>query len=779
MARQYDPITSFTAGEISPQLRGRVDIDAYRSSAQTMRNFQPLQYGGARRRFGTEYVRDLGPEGAVARLIPFVISGTQGSIVALCNSVIRVVPSSDGTGPGYAGVPQWTGTFPNFVNVMEVDYAQVGQMLVLVHPSMSPMALTRVSDTEFMWRILPLAEPPTISGPVFLAQPAQFTYTESGATGTITLLSGTFRPSDVGRFLSRGTASMYITSLASSSVANVNFQSPISGTSGDLWISGTPDVSLNVGVSPAGSLMSVSMGSGVPNAVDVPETPFRFQDVGSYIFARGGVFEITLNSTGTVLEPDGYHGTIQVRVVRQADPGTANPTKAFRVERRLFGAARSGTGYIPAEYNNGYPGTVTFNDQRMVLSGFPGRPRMFVGSVAGDVLDFTNTGDVGDGYNWAADGSGKIRHVASGNHLLLFGEDGEYQAEGQDYGPITTDIPRIRLQTTEGIGGVQPVKVDRDFVFVQRSGKKVVSIGYDVSIQGYETSDLTLLAEHITGPGIVDVAYQRRPVPTLYCVRADGKMACLTLDRTQRVTAWWLWDTGFSTGIESVAVIPSLTEDVLWLSAWRGVGGLPRTLERVQTHYTGLAANNLPGIGYYLDKARIVDRYPDVTAAPYEITTHLPNQSVQVTADGVYVGAFTADGDGKITISAPGRFVLYGLSYSAELTPMPPEIPSSAGAGLGHSAQAVSVTVKVHQSYGGLINGAPITVPDQNGIPQDRLLAAEANGVKLTALLYSTDVAVQGLQGWKQAEPLVSITQNEPLPLHVLAVTARQGASGG
>lgn len=49
-------------------------------------------------------------------------------------------------------------------------------------------------------------------------------------------------------------------------------------------------------------------------------------------------------------------------------------------------------------------------------------------------------------------------------------------------------------------------------MFVQRSGRKLYAVAYDPdSYVAYSANDMTVLAEHITEGGVIDMAYQQQP----------------------------------------------------------------------------------------------------------------------------------------------------------------------------------------------------------------------------------------------------------------------------
>jgi hypothetical protein len=747
---RYDPQVNFSAGELSPQLRGRVDIDAYQHAAWKMENFQPLQYGGVRRRFGTELIYGI----VQSRLVPFVLGVGQSYVISLSNLGIQAWPVGVSIGPSYPVLGSiWTTTTPwTMAQVPEVRYAQSGNFMVFCHPEHPPYALSRRSDTDWWFRPLTFLEPPMADSPIYLRATGDVTVASGVGTGrAATGTAGTFFAADVGRSIIRGSGYGIITAVASDTAATVHSFIDFNGTTGGWFLGGQPRASL-----------AFSAIGEVGQEITITSTPagWRVGDADGYLFANNGVYRLGTPS------PDGI--TILARVVRK--PTASTTTTTYRLMHPTFGWPFGQS----AEYRREYPTAVAFHDQRLVFGGLKGLPQTFIGSVAGDVLDFTRTDDPVDAYQWNIEGAGSILHLLVDNDLLALTVDSEHAVSGPDYSTVTNQGVRIRKQSTDGASRVAPVKVGREHIFVQRSGKSVQALGFEIQIQGYDTKELTLLAEHITGPGIVDMAFARRPVPTLYCVRSDGRMACLTLDQKQRVTAWWLWATEGT--IESVVSVPLANYDEVWMTVLRGGFGTDRLLERIQQTYqptvNGVQSSQV--LGYLLDAARLYTSTPAGPTGSTLITTSLPEGTlVQVQADGMFGGTYSVNASGQITVPYTFWQAVVGIPYSALLQPMPPELPTAAGSGMGRAAWAADITVKFHQTIGGTVNDQAVTRPDSNGIPQPRRDAMTTPNVRDFSLdLVNSDVKM-GAEGWLQAQPLVIVAQQEPLPMHVLAVVQK------
>lgn len=92
---QGSPIqVSFNGGELSPRLEGRVDIDKYASGCRTMDNFIPLVQGGALKRSGTHFVKEVKDSADATVLIPFEFGDTQAYILEFGDQYIRVFKDS-------------------------------------------------------------------------------------------------------------------------------------------------------------------------------------------------------------------------------------------------------------------------------------------------------------------------------------------------------------------------------------------------------------------------------------------------------------------------------------------------------------------------------------------------------------------------------------------------------------------------------------------------------------------------------------------------------------
>ena len=74
---------SFTTGEITPELYGRVDIGRYQTSLARLRNFIVHVYGGVSRRTGTILLGEAKNAAKKCRLIPFEYNSDEDQAYAM------------------------------------------------------------------------------------------------------------------------------------------------------------------------------------------------------------------------------------------------------------------------------------------------------------------------------------------------------------------------------------------------------------------------------------------------------------------------------------------------------------------------------------------------------------------------------------------------------------------------------------------------------------------------------------------------------------------------
>lgn len=145
---RFEPfINTFTSGELSPRLVGRDDLDQYRRAARRLRNFIVQPQGGVTRRPGTWFVSAVHSHAYKSRLIPFRFSTDIAYVVELSHQVARFYVNGGLLRDG--GNPVTVATPYAHTDLDAIQYAQEADVLYLVHPNYPPYKLSRVTPTSF------------------------------------------------------------------------------------------------------------------------------------------------------------------------------------------------------------------------------------------------------------------------------------------------------------------------------------------------------------------------------------------------------------------------------------------------------------------------------------------------------------------------------------------------------------------------------------------------------------------------------------------------------
>ena len=131
--------TSFTSGELTPELLGRGDLRAYENGARRLRNVFIQSTGGVVRRPGLRHVAGLpGP----ARLAAFEFNTEQTYLLAFLHGRLLVFS-------GDAKVAETTGPWTE-ATLPSLAWTQSADTLLLFHPEMAPQRITRTASSGWI-----------------------------------------------------------------------------------------------------------------------------------------------------------------------------------------------------------------------------------------------------------------------------------------------------------------------------------------------------------------------------------------------------------------------------------------------------------------------------------------------------------------------------------------------------------------------------------------------------------------------------------------------------
>ena len=138
MPRIWTQKSSFSAGEISPELLGRGDLRAYENGALKLRNVFIQPTGGVTRRLGFRFIDIASGPG---RLVAFEFNTEQ--VYLLMFSDQRVDVYRDGWRVADFEAP-WT-----LDQLGQINWTQSADTLLVVHPDVAPRKITRSSHVDW------------------------------------------------------------------------------------------------------------------------------------------------------------------------------------------------------------------------------------------------------------------------------------------------------------------------------------------------------------------------------------------------------------------------------------------------------------------------------------------------------------------------------------------------------------------------------------------------------------------------------------------------------
>ena len=208
--------TSFTAGELAPELLGRPDLRAWANGAARLRNVFIQPTGGVTRRPGLRHVATLP---GTAKLIPCEYTTEQTYLIVLTDQLLSVfagdVQLVQVSGP-------WTADM-----LAQIAWTQSADTLLLCHPAMPPQRVTRTGASS--WSVAPWA---FTRAPWHRFADAAVSLTPSATAGSLQLTASApvFDPLHVGVRFRLGGRRLVITSVVSSQQASATAIDPLVGT---------------------------------------------------------------------------------------------------------------------------------------------------------------------------------------------------------------------------------------------------------------------------------------------------------------------------------------------------------------------------------------------------------------------------------------------------------------------------------------------------------------------------------------------------------------------
>lgn len=341
--------------------------------------------------------------------------------------------------------------------------------------------------------------------------------------------------------------------------------------------------------------------------------------------------------------------------------------------------------------------------------------------------------------------------------LLIGTEGSEISLRSSSFDePLTPTNVSAKDASTQGSARLPAAKVDQSGLFVQRAGKRVYELRWDVNSSDYAPRDLTLLNPDICAPMVVDIAVQRQPETRVHFVRSDGQVAILTYDPAENVMCWVRVETDGV--VESAAVLPGTGEDQLYYVVRRVINGVTK-------RYIEKWAMESEAVGGTVTK--LADSHITYSGSATTTITglsHLEGETVVVWADGKDVGTKVVT-SGQITLTTAASNVVVGLGYEARFRSVKLAYGAAGGTALTKTKQVNYLgAILVDTHYQGLTFGPDYDHLDP--LPLSRDWAA----LPADSILSEYDENAFVFPGTWDSDSRICLKAAAPRPCNVLAL---------
>ena len=502
MARVHPFQTNFTAGELTPKLAGQVDFKKYNNGVETMENLTVFPQGGCQRRSGSKFVCEAKDSSSSVRLIPFEFNITQAYVLELGNNYIRF--------------------FKDNGQITETD--KVITAITRANPAVVTSASHGFSNGDHVW-INSVGGMTRLNGRRFVVA--------NQTTNTFELTGENSTSYDA--YASAGTASKVYeiaTTYTTAQIFEIQYTQ-----SADVMYIVHPDHKPR-------KLSRTGHTSWTLTDVDFLRGPYLDANTSSATMTPSGTSgSVTITASTSTFVSGDIGRLIKIETGHAKITGYTSGTQVAATTTDDFTGTGGQTDWSLGSWSSvlGYPKTVSFFEQRLVFAGSTSYPQTIWASESGLYEEF----DAGDAsaadafiYTIAANRVNVIRWLAPSRDLIVGTVGGEFKVGRPTGEPLKPDNVNIAQQTTFGGYTTAPIQIGNEILFVQRQQRKVRAFAYRFEDDAYLAPDMTLLAEHVTNTGIIDVDFAQEPDSIYWAVRTDGTLLGMTYHREEDVIAW-------------------------------------------------------------------------------------------------------------------------------------------------------------------------------------------------------------------------------------------------
>lgn len=730
-------LTSFTAGEFSPLLDGRLDLARFKSSAKSLENFIVKPYGGISKIPGSHFVAALKNHNASARLLEFSFNSKQNYILVMEGG--REVEGVE-VG-GYMRIMSGHGYIKNQDNsIYEIETPfrseDVKNIFYLQHRDVLYVACgTRpvqkvIRHAHDNWTIEAAGSKNGPYGEANKDKEKVVFFPAGSGDMEITANFDLFTPDRLGQYLKINDGDVKIKEIVDVRTAKVSVDSEITPEANtesygeELYVqpeNGDEFVDIEVKYTKKYFFcfeVTSDDGEAVSFDLVIKNTKHTEDEFCSSTFSETGVFYITIDvgdylggtlpydSASNSYPPDPDKTTLRVEFLNRSANSTVDNI-LFRLIEPDHPKATYCWAWEAFNEEHGYPQVISLENRRLVVARNKKYPNgIWFSKSDGEREDFSS-------WDTEKDTTGIFVQLESGSLeeiCWLQPKDGKlYCGTGLGIWKLSapdtaknmapTNIQATK-ESTYGSILMDSLLVGDGIVFAERGGERVREYSYNLKTDNWEPSDLTLWGEHILRESpIIGYAWQQQPFGVLWVLREDGVLCSITYLKKENVLAVSRHPKK-NCKVEAIAtIINDNGKEEIWMVCNRTIKGETRRyVEYLESEYED------QDDWFYVDSGLTYEGDP---ISKPDGLDHLAGETVKVVANGFVLQDQVVADDGSVKLIGPsgemaaGRIIV-GLGYDAVAQTQPLEQPVPEGAMSGIPLHIAKVFVRLYKTGDGV-----------------------------------------------------------------------------
>lgn len=543
MARITFSQSNFSAGELSPIMRGRFDLEVYYKSASYMMNFIAETQGPARFRGGTVYAA-ITRNNQKARMLRFQFNVQQSYALELTNGYMRIFKDGGIVTETPKTITNISSANPGVVTANAHGYDNGNQVYIkgVVGPEelnfFGPYTVAGVTTNTFQLQGIDTT--------------ALAAYVSGGTVERVVEVKTPWLEADLFQLqVAQIGDTMYVTH---------NNYEPMKlkrGASHSSWSVFTYARTAD----PFATYAATKTITAITKAQNAQITATGH----GYTIGK----KVKLAAIVGMTELNGQTATV-VSVV-DANNFTVN------IDTRNYTTYTS-AGTAAEMLTSDFPAAVTYYQQRVVYANTPSKTQTIFFSRSNAPDDMTTGTLATDGmqYTIGSEEINAIQWLAAGQKYLVAGTfGGPFKVSGSDTdAALTPNNIRVTPGPNFGCDLQTPIKIDNIILYTQRDKITLRSFQQDPLSDAFKAIDANLVADHITLSGITQLSFQTGRPDLVWASLNSGRLLGLNYKQDEAIQGWFQFETQGSF-ISTCNISQPRGPDQQWVCVVRNIEGVP------------------------------------------------------------------------------------------------------------------------------------------------------------------------------------------------------------